>query len=297
MIGRSLSVPETHDNFGFVLIEADEGVLRDSYMPDYGGQEGHDDDSYDYCEDACSVSSNDEDSSSASLMDMKESILSVPDTLMKDLDEAHAAAKLVHFEDDVAQVGEGRSTSSFSPRKSDHYSSASSVVSMEEEDDEDSAPKNRKNDSSSSFHTTDSNGMDEEMEDSPNGSGPSLPVPNGVIKDHNSISTVQATLSMANSKEGTGSMSRTSNKKRRKKLKMLKKAQAAASAATKLAEKSKNLSDAADTVSSKKTKGRQNHVAPKIKPRSPKKPSNIAVACATETMAAYRQELMVQGIK
>jgi hypothetical protein len=291
----SSSLPEKNDSFDFVLIEADEGIFHENFMMmDHGSDD--DDDSYDYCEDACSMFSHGEDSSSASglLMDMKESVLSVPDVLMKDLDEAHAAAKLVQFDDDAApQEGYSSFTTSSSAKKSDHYSSASSVVSMDEDDDEDSSsPKNVRSNDSSIFHAAKKDGiMDEEMI-------PSLPPPAPSIlatkdlENHPGKASGATDLS-ATAKEGASSISRTSNKKRRKKLKMLKKAQAAASAAIKLAENDQ------PTGSAKKSKAtlQPNQATQKAKSRLSKKASNIAVACATETMAAYREELMLRGIK
>lgn len=304
---RKLSVPETNDSFDFVLIEADEGVFHGIYKMD------DDDDSYDYCEDACSMLSNNEDSSSDnSLMDMKDSVLSVPEVLMKDLDEAHAAAKLVQFNDDdddpALQDGEGRSTTS-SPRKPDHFSTASSVVSMEEEedDDEDASPKNE---DSSLLANKNTVGTDEVMEDqstrSPDRARPPKPVSSlglttQVTGEHKRNKAVSATDPSASTKEGTSSISRTSNKKRRKKLKMLKKAQAAASASMKLAEKkgagtTGSCCTSTAIASSKKAKVLLQQ-SQATKSRSSKKIANIAVACATESMAAYRQELILRSIK
>mmetsp|Transcript_31220 Transcript_31220/g.47640 ORF Transcript_31220/g.47640 Transcript_31220/m.47640 type:complete len:209 (-) Transcript_31220:165-791(-) len=75
----------------------------------------------------------------------------------------------------------------------------------------------------------------------------------------------------------TISMSRASNKKRRKKLKMMKKAQAASNAV-------KSLADQDLVKKSKKAKARGK------KCPSLKKVKNIAVTCANESLATYRQE-------
>jgi hypothetical protein len=82
-------------------------------------------------------------------------------------------------------------------------------------------------------------------------------------------------------------LSRASNKKRRKTLKLMKKAKAAASAAQSLSEKARaaarsNLCPQKASKSKMRTPGS----------RSSKKVANIAVACATETLSAYREELL-----
>jgi hypothetical protein len=81
-------------------------------------------------------------------------------------------------------------------------------------------------------------------------------------------------------------MSRASNKKRRKKLKLMKKAQAAESAAEVLSERARPTTTRSSPPKSQKLKSWTTGV------RSSKKVANIAVACATETYAAYREELL-----
>ena len=51
-----------------------------------------DDDSYDYCDDVCSIQSSDQTPSICS--EALGSVLTVPSVLLKDLDEAHEAAAL-----------------------------------------------------------------------------------------------------------------------------------------------------------------------------------------------------------
>jgi hypothetical protein len=304
---QTLSVSETHDVFDFVLIETDEGSSGENHRM----EDGNDDDSYDYCEDAFSVLSCEEDSYDSDFIDMRESILSVADILMKDLDEAHAAAKLVKFDEELGPRDvEERVISSSPSRKSDQYSTASSVVSMEGDDDiEDSLPSKEKQDSSLLFSTNSKHhGMLQKME-----------TPLVRCSDDEKLSSIESTKKMngeqphrytsagddgpwANTKEGNSSTSRTSNKKRRKKLKLLKKAQAAASAAMKLEEnKRPGTTTVATTLtsSSKNSKAliQQSQANQKVKSRTSKKVGNIAVACATETIAAYRKELLLRRIK
>lgn len=83
-------------------------------------------------------------------------------------------------------------------------------------------------------------------------------------------------------------LSRTSNKKRRKQLKLLKKAQSAANATKALSEKGPRVTTPSTTSPKRKTTK-----AKKSSPncRSKSKRVHPHVACATETLAAYREEL------
>ena len=74
-----------------------------------GKDEIADDDSYDYCDDLYSVNSKDQ--SHASESEAENSVLSVPSGLLKELDEAHAAAKLAIPQDseDVTTVQSSQS--------------------------------------------------------------------------------------------------------------------------------------------------------------------------------------------
>jgi hypothetical protein len=81
---------------------------------------------------------------------------------------------------------------------------------------------------------------------------------------------------------------RMSNKKRRKKMKLLKKAAAAASAAAALS--SDVPRSASMTSSSSKSAKKHTKVAPATRYQS-KRVANVAVACATETLASYKAEL------
>lgn len=82
-------------------------------------------------------------------------------------------------------------------------------------------------------------------------------------------------------------LSRASNKKRRKKLKLIKKAQAAANAAEALA--------ARTAAVSKMNQAKKIIPAPTSRSTS-RKVANIAVACARETMATYRQEVLCSSL-
>lgn len=82
------------------------------------------------------------------------------------------------------------------------------------------------------------------------------------------------------------STSRLSNKKRRKKMKLMKRAAAAAAAAAALSEMTAYV-PTAPTMPSSPSRSRRKA---KSSSRS-KKASSVAVACATESMEAYRQEL------
>lgn len=73
-----------------------------------------DDDSYDYCDDLYSVHSK-SDQTTASESEAENSVLSVPSGLLKELDEAHAAAKLAIPQDseDVTTVQSSQSVAIF----------------------------------------------------------------------------------------------------------------------------------------------------------------------------------------
>jgi len=77
------------------------------------------------------------------------------------------------------------------------------------------------------------------------------------------------------------------NKKRRKKMKLLKKAAAAASAAAAL---SSDVPRSAFLTSSSKSAKKPTKVAPVTRYQS-KRVANVAVACATETLASYKAQL------
>ena len=280
----------------FVMVDADEDGSE--YMTD---DDDDDDESYDYCEDACSMLSNNSTSRhhhqdlTGSLVCMKDSILTVPDVLMRDLDEAHAAARLVQFHDDTIEDSKVPG-SSREPRSSDHYSSASSVVSMEDESSS-SPPTEQMAESTCLEDSSKTNTSVEPKEPAKTKAKPAQKE----IKVHTFSIGVSTKKDESTNSKGTGSMSgmsRTSNKKRRKKLKMLKKAQAAANAAQQLAEKAQEAETTETTepgTSSKQLVQEQQKA--KLRSSNTKKVTNIAVACATETMAAYRNELLSRGIK
>ena len=279
------------DDFDFVLVDHQEGHLDDE------NSDGDDDDSYDYCDDCSMLSSGSEqqmeheDELSGSLeisspaMGMKDSILTVPDMLMRDLDEAHAAAKLVKMDDSVDLSGIAGLV------HSEPSHETSSVISEVDEGSCNGIETTTKEVDDSSRNMEHQRTKPSELSSKPDKNK----MVNGGEK-----TICFAFSSNAFNMNGAASTSRTSNKKRRKKLKLQKKAQAAANAAQQLAEKqSENMSVASTpmTSTSKPSKAGQNVLAPKSKLRSSKKVANIAVACATETMASYRQELNLRGIK
>jgi len=114
------------DDSDFVFVEKEFGAgISDDRVHEYvnvndndNGDDNNyddDDDSYDYCEDVCSVLSSNDDNEHISLLSdsidggetetttttpparLTDSILTVPSVLMKDLDEAHEAAKLTRI--------------------------------------------------------------------------------------------------------------------------------------------------------------------------------------------------------
>ena len=276
-MGNDDDQPMNNDFSDFVMVDADEDGSVDG---------SDDDDSYDYCEDACSILSGDNNRNGQ--YDLTGSlVLTVPDVLMKDLDDAHAAARLVQFHDTAEDIGNKPPAATF--RSSDHYSSASSVVSMEDEESSPSPTEHQVVESTSTNIVEPKVSVSSPADDKPKQAKPTI---------HTfsiGVSTTKEDTTKTKTKGVGGSMSRTSNKKRRKKLKMLKKAQAAANAAQQLAEKAR---EAEKTASPPKQQQRVTaHQKSKLRSSSSKKVTNIAVACATETMAAYREELLLRGIK
>jgi len=211
----------------------------------------NDDDSYDYCEDVFSQgeqfadSDDDDDSVASRLCDNKDSIIiSVPSGLMKDLDEAHAAAALARVSD-VSEMVESASVST-----------KDTPVQEPEESDDASIQKTSMDDTR----------------------------PSEAPKTNEQADSKAAAAAAA---IAANNLSRASNKKRRKKLKLMKKAQAAANAAEALAARTAAMSKI--------------HQAKKIIPASTsrttsRKVANIAVACARETMATYRQEVLCSSL-
>jgi hypothetical protein len=189
-----------------------------------------DDDSYDYCDDYNSVHSSSGKTTSI-CSDSIGSVLTVTSVLLKDLDEAHAAAELA-IQDDLDEVKTVESSPSItkSTVEAEHVTEAKKTKKVK-------AEKKK-----------------EEVE-----SASSNMVP----------------------------LSRTSNKKRRKQLRVMKKAQAAANASKALSEKGPRR-PASSTTSPKKnaTKAKKSSTN-----NSRGKRVHPHVACATETLANYREEL------
>lgn len=207
------------------------------------------DDSYDHCDDVFTNDEEDVDETGSLYSDPVEAqehlILKVPSGLMKDLDEAHAAAKL-------AQIQEPDLVDEEEPE----------VLAAEEElTSPDIIPAG--NDDSSLYQKTEISETAVEPKNSRKN------------KTRESVASNQP-----------NNLSRASNKKRRKKLKLLKKAQAAASAANALSTKA--LASAATSKPKEKVLEKK-LVAPTR--GSSRKVSNVAVACARQSIAAYRKEM------
>jgi hypothetical protein len=203
-------------------------------QPDEMRDDLSDDDSYDYCEDVFSEHSMGQTMSICSeateTLILKDIVLTVPSILLKDLDEAHAAAEL-------AQIP-------------DLEQSEASVASSSENNNTE---------------------MDLDPE-----------------KDPKPATSPKPPATRTNPPAVT--MSRASNKKRRKQLKLTKKTLAATNATNALSGKTRAEMTAISMFPPKK--------APKTKSKSSstgrpsKKVANIAVTCATETLATYREELL-----
>mmetsp|Transcript_104645 Transcript_104645/g.293272 ORF Transcript_104645/g.293272 Transcript_104645/m.293272 type:complete len:269 (+) Transcript_104645:179-985(+) len=243
-----------------VVQQPDEVHGGDVSVGGAGGSGDDDDASYDYCEDVFSHGAPDADDQSVTSSigsddagAQKDNItLTVPFILMKDLDEAHAAAKLARV-----------------PRLSEE--NAASSTAADEEDTQDQEPVGTE---------TGSRGTPTRKEAS------------GKTAASSGSKSTKTTRAEAEEKDSSSSvptvnLSRTSNKKRRKKLKLMKKAQAATSAKQAII----------GATSSSKTKKQVVASFPTSTTRgTSRKVANIAVACARETMASYRQEVLCSTV-
>jgi len=271
------------------------------------------------CRDDCSLlSESSDDDLSSPTTGLKDSILTVPSVLMKDLDEAHEAAKLIRIADPeenndlVDTVPGGDDAESNERHELQLYSSLSSNENPLVCDitTQNSSPL-------TVFTGSEKSSIPAVYERS---TGRTIiflsPVQHEIPTNPSSNETTSRLLlskkdpSKENNTKNTKStstsnhvsISRTSNKKRRKKQKMLKKAQAATAAAERVQQQtpSTNLSSSSPRKTSKKIPKRTSSSSPKkqlnMTPSrcASKKAANIAVSCAIETMAIYRDELSRQ---
>ncbi len=218
------------------------------------GSDGDDVESYDHCEDVFShgtqdAEDQDDNNSVASQYAYHKDniVISVPSGLMKDLDDAHAAAELARVSDVSAQ------------NESESVSTQDTPVQEPEEDHARSIPNHLVIDDKAAMASMSDGRVEQEK---------------------NSCSPV----ALAGIK-----LSRASNKKRRKKLKLMKKAQAAAKAADALCTR------AVDSSKGNQCKKMVSSTSPTSR-TTPRKVANIAVACARETIASYRQELLCSSM-
>ncbi|MGK3733474.1 MAG: hypothetical protein ACI8RD_006098 [Bacillariaceae sp.] len=329
----SLIVSDDNDNddSDFVLVSLSEQkkdfsrnaniVVDDDEYDEYDD----DDDSYDYCDDARSVISSNEqekeeedfesDSESDSLSScsleisssttgrLKDSILTVVSVLMKDLDEAHEAAKLTQITDtdlDTTEELENNSHESESSNFAAVEKDLEMPISEEKYSSVSSEMKN-KNDSLSSNVTTLclSSFQIPEKEANEEGKQHALMSPNV-----NAVTFEIGKIDNNSSDNYVSTTSRTSNKKRRKKLKLMKKAQAAATAAQKISDKKYQKEQAASSPNSSSSFSktflqRSSSNSTKKYALMPsrcasKKVANFAVSCALESMSSYREDIFRQ---
>jgi hypothetical protein len=249
---------------GYVVIQQPDDI-RDDDVSLGGAHGGGDDDaSYDYCEDVFShgepeADDLDDDHSvdlsigSGSGPHKGNIILTVPSILMKDLDEAHAAAELASVpdlsEENEASLPRGEDSPAQEPSDKERASQSVPTTTVNEK------PANK-------------------VPAATSGSKSKSP---GRTDEQDSSSSVPGTC-----------LSRASNKKRRKKLKLTKKALAAETAVQAL---SGGATDTAVNGKASKTKKKVVSHASTTHGTS-RKVANLAVACARETMTSYRQEVL-----
>lgn len=254
----------------YVIVQQPDEIRDDESVGGFrgDGDDDDDDDSYDYCDDvycqeAQSADDQDDDHSvdltvGSEPGDIKDSIiLTVPTVLMKDLDDAHAAAALARPPDS---------------------SEEKTVASAPAENAPPTEPSDKKNGLSPV-----------ELEDDNGDGGKNLVEPANCYlaseTDKKSMDAEDGSTSQAI----PASLSRASNKKRRKKLKLMKKNKAAANAAHSLSGRGPG------GIKANKSKKMTRSPSGPTRGAS-RKVSNIAAVCARETMATYRHEVLCSGM-
>jgi hypothetical protein len=235
----------------YVIVEQPDEIRDDDRSRECGRGSGigsFDDASYDYCYDVCPNGEDDDDENSVASLESEAAhkdnfFLSVPSGLMKDLDDAHRAAKLACSSCEGGGRGEDSSL----------------------KDDREDLQKATK------------------------------PVENKASTDELALEIIttmtprtKTQTKVATAAAAAANLSRASNKKRRKQLKLVKKAQAAASAAQTLSARA--------AANSKANKGKKVAASPTSSSLTSRKVANLAVACALETMASYRKEVLCSSV-
>ena len=271
-LGESTQYPNGSESVDdFVLVQQpSSGNTSFDLMEEIEDDAGSDDDdSYDYCDDVYSiVSNNDGDPQCVSIcsdavgerhekLDPQQVILTVPSILLKDLDDAHEAAKLVRIPDSEQRSDDSTITLA--------RSAATKETAVEVDSREHVAVTDNK--SSDKLEMTE--GLDKKN-----------------LQDEKEVDLTTT----------EGNLSRASNKKRRKKLKLMKKAIAAANATQALSERACAAARSPDNQAQSKLAKKSKKKSRTTGGRNTKRVANIAVACATETLSAYRKELTSKGI-
>lgn len=236
----------------YILVEQPDDNRDDQTGDSKYDHDSSDDDSYDYCDDIPVERNADDHGDDLTIGSNGNS--TIPSVLMKDLDEAHAAAEL-------AQIPALELSEESLPSSSDSSVAPDGKAADEKEAVEECLPA----------------AMEQPVE--------SVALVGKTKSSHKS--TKKSNL-LPQSQPPTN-LSRASNKKRRKKLKLMKKAQAAANAAQALSTRAMAKSSSAAKGKAKSTPKKNTGAAR----ASSKRVANIAVACARETMATYRKEMMM----
>jgi len=326
---------KSDDDFDFVFVSLSEHEKEvENLITD---DEGDDGDSYDRCEDVYSLFSTNEGEDGDQKLStsfkissptvLKDSILTVPSGMMKNLDEAHAAAKLTRIADIEkkelyeSQMDEILLTSEKAEENSNSLSNVGAVESSSFSAgsletliiNEIPSRSSRGEIFAPTVIDVNTKKLDSPLIDTVPRSLHSRITEKIVEQEENehsvgSSNSIAASSCMSSRNEkgnkisiNSISVSRTSNKKRRKKLRLLKKAQAAATAAQKISERYHNeaslpISSCSVIKLSSTNKQRSNSKKQVTPVRcSSKKVANIAVTCAMASMSNYRKELVSQG--
>lgn len=195
--------------FDFVFVENEFGN---------GASDDDDADSYDYCEDVCSIISNnnsnseeedvllladsivEEDDATSPTTGLKDSVLTVPSVLLKDLDEAHEAAKLTLMTDpeegntlnDIVTTCSDDEHGLVDAEEKDNTLSLSSQqpAVVEDSENETSEPSlSTSEPTMSSGNNEDSTGMEDSPSLVPDESPPTVPTESTPTKEIEEVST------------------------------------------------------------------------------------------------------------
>ena len=284
---ESVALYESHivEDTDYVLVEPQQNNGNNMEIDD-------DDDSYDYCDDVVSMLSVEQPSSLSVCSDLP----SIDPTAFgieptKEM-KSERRPRLISFgnDEDEARIRSERFQSSIETldeemgsQEHGFDSTGTSIVDSTEDSDETPERETLAESTEESDEQSETEALAESTAESDDRTETETagPPPSGSTATSMAGATKESLKAHKETAAPPPIKSRLSNKKRRKKMKLLKKATAAAAAAAALSEMTALVPSPVPT----------GPTTPRRKTKASKKASNVAVACATETMEAFRQEL------